>query len=233
MGAPGESVHNHPQPQAAEKEQEVGLETVTIRSPIPGTAVQGWLFPSRGPSRSPGVGLKASLPHRAPAQAVSHSRRDARWDASPGGLWGEMRSAAEVSSDGKLFRKIKEQVGNRAAKQTVQETIALQIGFQISPSDARSTVLRPSDAHGFFFFPFPYTCWEEAQAVCSLLPFLFQDVCWSLKQDVMGQALQVSLDKTFSSVMILAPAAGRGRRDFRGRGAARSVPSSPRRCPRC
>lgn len=37
-------------------------------------------------------------------------------DVSPGGLRGEMRRAVEVSSDGKLFQEIKEQVGNRAAK---------------------------------------------------------------------------------------------------------------------
>lgn len=70
-------------------------------------------------------------------------------DTSPGRLQSEMRSVTEVSSDGKLFQKIKKQVGNRAAKQTAQETIALQIGFLISHSHARSPVLCPRDAHGF------------------------------------------------------------------------------------
>lgn len=43
------------------REEELGLETVTTRAPVPGTAMHGWLFPSRGPSCSPGMGLKVSL----------------------------------------------------------------------------------------------------------------------------------------------------------------------------
>ena len=84
--------------------------------------MQGWLLPSRGPSCSLGIGLKGSLLHGAAqghaAVCRGHFPRPmgCMLDASPDGLQGEMRSAAEVSSDGKLFREIKEQVGNRAAK---------------------------------------------------------------------------------------------------------------------
>lgn len=85
-------------------------------------------------------------------------------------------------------------------------------------------MLCPSDARGF---PSPPLHTLGGGADCLLAPTL-QDVCWSLKQDITGQGLQVSLGKSFISGMVLAPAAVRGGRDFGGTGAPQSVPSLPR-----
>lgn len=141
-------------------------------------------------------GTEGFLPQcaaRGQAGAGSRSRWDARWTRP----WGGMRSAAEVSSNGKLFREIKKQVGNRAAKQTVQETIALLIGFQTPP-------LLPRRCQEYGFGPVileGFSTLRHARRRCrllTLLPFLFQgptDFCW----EVTGRVLQVSVDKSVNS----------------------------------
>lgn len=76
------------------REEQLGLETVTIHAPVPGTAMHGWLFPSTGPSCSPGMGLKGSPLQGGAGVCCCLTRlflMGCMLDTSPGGLRGEMR----------------------------------------------------------------------------------------------------------------------------------------------